>query len=133
MVEAGGDILGEVDFEAVVEPERAGRFAEILGLARDTVPLVYPAFWLFEPATRALLEAAGGAGAVPIHVGQTFRFAEPLVQGDAYRVHVAARRSEMRGKPSLVVDITARNAAGDTIVEARSTVLIQPLAGGAAR
>ena len=37
MVEAGGDILGEVDFEAVVEPERAGAMTKS-NLAGTSLP-----------------------------------------------------------------------------------------------
>ncbi|MEZ5840204.1 MAG: hypothetical protein R3D02_07170 [Hyphomicrobiales bacterium] len=121
---------GTIAFEAVVEPARAARFAESLGLPGDTVPLVFPAFWLFEPETQALLGGLVGKDHVPIHVGQVFRYAAPLRQGGRYHVTVAGERTEVRGKENLLVDITVRDADGNEVVEARSTVLLLPVAAG---
>ncbi len=119
-----GKPLGSVDFTAEVDPARVEALAASAGLAADPVPMTYPACWLFAPPVRGLVERLIGEGRLPIHVSQRYRYDRPLTAGGHYHVHVDVRETRPQNRPGLSVDMTAVDADGRAVVEARSSIVI---------
>ena len=124
-------VLGSVDFAVEVDRPRVDAFAASAGLPADPVPMTFPACWLFEPPLRALVAGLLGNG-VPVHVSQRFRYAQSIVVGGRYRVHVDVSEARIQNRPGLSVDLTAADDSGRVAVEAHSSIVVHDRAPEAA-
>lgn len=116
----------DTEFDVVVDANRAAALATAAGLPADRIPLTYPAMWLFSEPVEALVAAALGPDAVPIHVGQQFRYARPLQTGETYRLKVAIGSAKAADKPVLPIDMSAYDQGGEKVLEGRTTIALHP-------
>lgn len=110
-----------------VRPERS----EVAGFLRETggagpadfVPLTFPFRWLALPAIRrAILQAIGGDGFLPVHEAQSFDYERPLRIETDYGLAVEIERSE--NPPRLTLKMAVSTLEGEMCVHLETILRI---------
>ena len=109
----GGSATPLGPFAIMATPAEAAAFRRATGLAGDgaTLPLTFPMRWMAgRPVRDALMSLLSEPDLVPVHEGQAFDYAVPLLVDTPYTLDLMARRETAPDR--LVVDGRIRGADG---------------------